>query len=112
MRRWPIFLIVIAIILPVFASPKNQHKDHIVVKTEIHCFKLQTLTAELRDKYGEEPIFLGKSDIEGDSVTTVFVNQDTGSYTVVGIGNGVGCIYDVGADMRYRMPKILENKLL
>jgi len=110
MRQLTVILLALAIILPVFAKPKN--RDHTVIKTEIHCFKLQSLMTELRDKYGEEPIFIGKSEVDADATTMMFVNQTAGTYTIVGVGRGVGCVYDIGSDIKYRMPKILENKLL
>jgi hypothetical protein len=64
--------------------------------------------AELRNKYGEVPIFVGKSELEEDVVTMMLVNQINGSYTVLSVGKGVACILDTGGDVQYRLPKITE----
>lgn len=85
-------------------------RDHIVLPMELHCFKADILIKQLRDGYGEDPIFVGKSELDGDAVTMMFVNQQTGSYTVVAMGKVIGCVLDTGNNVRYRMPKILENK--
>jgi hypothetical protein len=87
-------------------------KRHVVVPTEIHCFNLSTLIATLTDTLGEDPIFVGRSDVEKNATTMIFVNQSTGSYTILTADKNVGCVLDTGNDVRYRMPKSLENKLL
>ena len=86
--------------------------EHIVVPTDVHCFKAQVLLNELKGKYGEDPIFMGKSGLEEGVMTMMFANQDTGSYTVVVAGKGIACVLDTGDNLKYRVPKALENKLM
>ena len=100
------FIILMLLCVPVYA------KDSIVITTQIHCFKLEILLKQLRDNYGEEPIFIGSSSLDADATTMMFINQQTGSYTVVGMGKNIGCVFDTGNNVRYRMPKILENKTM
>lgn len=102
-------LVLLSLILPLAQA---KERDHVVIPTEIHCFKAHLILDELKLKYGEEPIFMGKSELDQDSVTMMFVNQQTGSYTILGLGKDVGCIFDTGNNIRYRMPKSLENKLM
>lgn len=90
---------------------KSTNKNHTVIPVKIHCFKIEILLDELKS-YGEDPIFIGSSGVDKDSVTMMFVNQQTGSYTIVGMGKDIGCVYDTGNNVRYRMPKVLENKVL
>jgi hypothetical protein len=98
--------------LPLICFAKGKEKDHIVLKTNIDCFKAPVLIAQLRDKFGEEPIFIGKSLMEEETATFMFVNQESGSYTIVTGNQDVMCVYDSGNQMRYRLPKAIENKLM
>jgi hypothetical protein len=86
--------------------------DHVVVSTEVHCFKKDILYRQLRDQFEEQPVFIGKSHLEEEVSTILYVNQQTGTYTLVQTGNGIACILDTGNNMRYRIPRALENKLL
>jgi hypothetical protein len=100
-------LLVLLLALPLAQA---KERDHVVIPTDIHCFKINMLIDELKLKYGEEPIFMGKSELDKESVTMIFANQQTGSYTIVGLGKYIGCVFDTGNDIHYRMPKVLENK--
>lgn len=104
--------LILTCLFCVLTMAQAKDKNHIVIPTNIHCFKVEMLLDELKLKYGEEPIFMGKSELEQESVTMMFVNQQTGSYTVVGLGKSIGCVFDTGNNIRYRMPKVLENKTL
>ena len=87
-------------------------KDHIVITEEVHCFTPKVAFDQLKNKFGEEAIFIGKSSLENGVVVMVYVNQQTGTYTVLQAGQDIVCVLDTGKDMRYRMPKALENKLM
>ena len=102
----------LTIALTLFLVQTAYAKDRIVIPTEIHCFKAEVLIKELLDVYSEEPIIIGKSELDKDATTMVFVNQQTGSYTIVNTGKGIACVLDTGNTVKYRMPKVLENKLM
>lgn len=101
----------IAFLLFFTLTATAKDRNHVVIPTKIHCFKLDLILKELKEQYGEEPIFVGNSELE-KSTTMMFVNQETGSYTVIGVKKQVGCVLDIGGEVRYRLPKMLENKLL
>ena len=107
-----ILLIVLLLASQLSYAKEKRKPDRVILTTEIHCFRLDTLLDQLRLNYGEEPMMMGKSDIDQDAVTMLFVNQESGSYTIVGLGKSIGCIYDTGKNVRYRMPKFLDNKLM
>jgi hypothetical protein len=100
MRRLAILLLLVA--LPTFAKDKANSQ----------CYNLQPLFSELKNKFGEEPIFIGSSEQRRKSITMMLVNQETGTYTVLRVTKETGCIMDTGADVKYRMPKSLESKML
>lgn len=102
----------LTVALTLFLVQLAYAKERIAIPTNIYCFKAEVLLKDLKDDYGEEPIVIGKSDIDKDATTMMFVNQQTGSFTVITVGNGIGCVLDTGNTVRYRMPKLLENKLM
>jgi len=84
--------------------------DHVVVSNDIHCFKQEVIIGQLRTQFNEEPIVVGKSGIEKGATLMIYVNQQTGTFTVLTVGSGVACVLDAGDNIRYRMPRALENK--
>jgi hypothetical protein len=85
-------------------------EDHVIVTNDVHCFKKDVIIEQLRGQFDEEPIVIGKSTLEKGAVLMLYVNQQTGTYTVLTTGSGVACILDTGGSVRYRMPKALDNK--
>jgi len=99
----------LALLLTMFAL-SAQADDHVIVTNDIHCFKKEVIIGQLREQFEEEPIFVGKSGIEQGATLVIYVNQQTGTYTVLTTGSGVACVLDAGNNIRYRMPRVLENK--
>jgi hypothetical protein len=104
------FILAILLICGNLAQAKEPEKT--IIKMDLYCFKSEVLIADLKNNHGEEPIVMGKSALEEGITTMVFVNQTTGSYTVVGMGHGIGCVFDTGNKVKYRFPKALESKLM
>jgi len=98
--------------LLLFISFQALADDHVVVPTNVHCFKQEILYKQLRDRFEEQPVFMGKSLLEEEVSTVLYVNQQTGTYTLIQAGHGAACVLDTGNNMRYRIPKALENKLM
>ena len=98
------------LLLTLFALSALAADDHVVVTNDIHCFKKDVMINQLRSQFDEEPIVIGKSGIEKGATLVIYVNQQTGTYTVLTTGSGVACVLDAGNNIRYRMPKALENK--
>jgi len=66
-------------------------------KKEVYCDKTERMISELRSQdYQEQPIWLGK---EPDSKTpnyTLFVNQETKSWTIIQFNNELACVLGAG----------------
>lgn len=105
MRR----LLLLLSLMPILSFAQD---GHVVVQPDIHCFLYKSAVDSLKNKYGEEPVFIGKSDIELDTVTMMFINQETGSYTVITTDRKIACIMDMGSQVIYRLPKALKSKTM
>jgi hypothetical protein len=77
----------------------------VVSSKKIVCFPLKQLIKDIKEKYGEEPMILGITEYTTDIGMGVYVNRETGSYTVIEFDNEAGCIISVGQKIRYRFPK-------
>lgn len=69
------------------------------------CFPGTKLFDDLKDKYGEEPMVMGVEGTMKDVGMALFINKDTGSYTVVEFDSEAACIISIGKNVRYRFPK-------
>lgn len=89
----------------------NAQEGHIVIQTEVHCFLYKSAIESIKNKYGEEPIFVGKSSMDSGTVTMMLVNQETGSYTILTTDRRIACLLDLGDQVIYRIPRDLQNKI-
>lgn len=65
-------------------------------KKEIYCDKTDTVISTLKSQdYQEIPVWLGKSE-ESLPNFTVFVNNETKSWTIIQFNNDVACVLGVG----------------
>jgi hypothetical protein len=76
------------------------------VDKQIICFPIKTLLKDLKNKYGEEPMIVGKHSAMEDVVTAVYVNRETGTYTVIEMDDEAGCVISLGTSVHYRFPKL------
>ena len=100
----------LALLLTMFALSALAADDHVVVSNDIHCFKKEVIISQLWGQFAEEPIVVGRSGIEKGATLMIYVNQQNGTFTVLTVGSGVACVLDAGDNIRYRMPRALENK--
>lgn len=73
-----------------------QDRDFVNVPKPVLCGPLEKLFTILADKdINEKPIWLGK-DIDDKMDYALFVNAETGSFTIVQFGKTMGCILGLG----------------
>lgn len=77
----------------------------VTTSKKIVCLSFKKAISDLKEKYGEEPIVMGTTTNMEDVKMAVFVNPDTGSFTVLEFDEEAACIISVGKDARYRTPK-------
>lgn len=75
------------------------------VDRPVLCFPIKTLLKDLKEKYREEPMIVGKTTGVGGVVTAFYINIETGSYTVIEMDDEAGCVVSIGTNAHYRMPK-------
>lgn len=75
------------------------------IKREITCFPIDTLLSGLKDQYGEEPMVMGLVNKEKGVGMGLYLNKETGTYTVIEFTKGAGCILSTGDSISYRFPK-------
>jgi hypothetical protein len=63
------------------------------------CFDTVKLFATLKDKYKESTIVAGISSDEDKSTMTLWVNPDSGAWTIVATSKEISCIIGTGTDL-------------
>ena len=71
----------------------------------VYCFPIKTLISNLKNSYGEEPMVMGKHSVMKDVGVSLYVNTQTGTFTMLEFDNEAGCVISSGTDLRYRFPK-------
>ena len=96
-------LILLCLVQAAYAAPGIQTEKPIL------CFPVKAFLKEIKEKYDEEPMIIGKTSNVKGVITALYINQEVGSFTVVEMDNEAACVISVGTDVRYRFPK---SKLL
>ena len=98
------FKILVAVIALTMSLLANADQP-VISSKKIVCFPLKQLLKDIKQKYGEEPMILGLTEYTTDIGMGVYVNRETGSYTVIEFDDEAGCIISVGRNIKYRFPK-------
>jgi hypothetical protein len=96
----------IAAILALSAVCASATDKPVKVDKEILCFPVKGLLKDLKDKYGEELMVIGKHSVMEDVVTAVYINRETGTYTIIEMDYEAACVISIGTDVHYRSPKL------
>ena len=82
------------------------HAQGVRVEKPILCFETKQFLKEIKEKYQEEPMIIGKTTGVKGVVTAWYINSTTGSFTVVEMDDEDTCIISVGTSAYYRVPKL------
>lgn len=77
----------------------------IVSDKKVACFPIKQLVTILLDRYGEEPMLFGISERNDDIGVAVYINKETGTYTIIEFNKDAACILSVGKNIQYRYPQ-------
>ncbi len=67
-----------------------------VVSRDMYCDDTKVIVAQLRDKYKEMPVIVGKVDDEAKSVMTIWMHPVEETWTIVATNKDYSCIIGVG----------------
>jgi hypothetical protein len=93
-------LITVAMSLAMTASAAPVISDK-----KVACFPLKQLVSILLDRYGEEPMLFGVSERNEDIGVGVYINKQTGTYTIIEFNKDAACVLSVGQNIQYRYPQ-------
>lgn len=63
---------------------------------ELFCDDTKKITTDLRDKYNEIPVVVGKTDDVAGSIMTLWTNPSSDSWTIVATKGDYSCIVGTG----------------
>lgn len=104
MKKFITVALIIGLVT-LLANAKEKSIQPVKTNKKIVCFPIDSLLDDLKNKYGEEPMVMGITENMDDVGMSLFINRDTGSYTVIEFDKEAGCIVSVGNNVRYRFPK-------
>lgn len=98
------FKYLIALSLALVCAVTHAQKP-VETNKKIVCFPVKVLMKDLKDKYGEEPMVMGTTSNMSEVAMALYLNKETGSYTIIEFDTEAACVISVGKDVRYRFPK-------
>ena len=81
-----------------------------VVTRDMFCADTKIIVKDLREKYKEIPVVVGKADDEAQSVMTIWMNPVEETWTIVATNKDYSCIIGVGQELKvidYRKKKMI-----
>lgn len=67
-----------------------------LIQRDMYCDDTKTITKELRDKYNEIPVVIGKVDDVAGSLMTIWMNPSNETWTIVATKGDFSCIVGSG----------------
>lgn len=95
MKRTLIFLL--------FLVGTVQADEPVVIDKKVVCNWTKPLLENLAKKHGEEPVWLGQS--KGEGRYSLFVNPNTGAWTLVQFNHDVACVIGAGENHQPITPR-------
>jgi hypothetical protein len=100
------FKLLIALALSLFVTVTFARDKGVKTDKPVMCFPVKNFLKDLKDKYGEEPMLVGATTNMDDVGVSVYINKDTGTYTIFEFDTEAACVLSVGKNIRYRLPKL------
>lgn len=76
------------------------------VDKPIICYPIKQFLSDIKNKYGEEAMVMGVEGTMESVGMALYINKETGTYTVVEFDAEAACVLSVGKNVRYRFPKV------
>lgn len=72
-----------------------------MVATEMYCSTTKELIKDIKEKYKESLVVVGKTSDEAQSIMTIWVNSETKSWSIIATKGEYSCL--VGAGEKFNM---------
>ena len=94
--------IYLILFLGCIVLPLNLYSQKLetTVETELPCYNSQELFKNLREKYKELPIMMGKADDEVNSTMSIWMNVNDKHWTIIATKDELSCIVGTGTDLK------------
>ena len=91
------------LLLSLFFAGLAQADEPVVIDKKVVCNWTKPLLENLAKKHGEEPVWLGQGNEQGRY--TLFVNPNTGAWTLVQFNKEVACVIGAGESNQAIAPR-------
>ena len=100
------FKLIIAAALALAATTSGATDKPVRADKSIVCYPIKPFLKDIKNKYGEEAMIIGEEGTMEQVGMAVYINKESGSYTVIEFDKEAACVLSVGKNVRYRFPKI------
>jgi hypothetical protein len=90
-------LLTFLLLLPSFSFAQDNIPE--IVNVELKCYNTAELFKYLMANFKEQPIILGQTQDEGNSIMTFWVNDKTRSWTITATIKDTSCIVGYGKNI-------------
>ena len=93
-------------LLGVLLLPALALAEPVTVEKKVVCDKASIMLPYIKEKYNEEPLWLGE---DGQSSYALTVNQETQTWTILqySIEEDISCLIDSGTGFKFKLPNML-----
>ena len=102
------FVLILALLIACSAQALPQKTKPKTAGTKINkpvlCFPLKSLLDDITNNYQEEAMIMGVNGYLNGIGMAVYVNRETGSYTIIEFDSEIACVLSTGGELHYRFP--------
>jgi hypothetical protein len=92
------YLILIIFLGTSNISYSQELKD--TIEAELPCYNTKELFKNLKEKYKELPLLIGKTDDEVNSTMSLWLNPIDNNWTIIATKKDLSCVIGTGTDMK------------
>jgi hypothetical protein len=95
-----VFAAIFAINSPVFAQTAQEKQRDNVYNKPVLCYPAVDLLAAIQENFKEETAFVVSHEYSAETLVAMFVNTETGTYTIIEFNSEMACVLASGAGFK------------
>jgi hypothetical protein len=100
-------LVLLALLVPSFTIAEvNTHRRGY----SVHCGETDEIMNHLKDKFDEVIIAMGVTNDSVNSITTIWTNAKTGSFTVLQTNKEISCVISTGNYLEINLEEMTKGE--